>query len=156
MLAGSATHARLSPAATLERGYAVARLAEDQSWRPRQTSPGERRARGVARGSLDHACRATTDATRSCYDDRRHDLRRVAARPFDELVAELQRIVQALEAGNLPLEESIARYREALLLHAAAETRLRDAELTISQLGRGLDKAADEAPDETNADDIGA
>ena len=69
----------------------------------------------------------------------------LAARPFDELVAELQRIVQALEAGNLPLEESIARYREALRLHAAAETRLREAELTISQLGRGLHEAADEA-----------
>lgn len=69
----------------------------------------------------------------------------LATRPFDELVAELQRIVQALEAGNLPLEESIARYREALRLHATAETRLRDAELTISQLGRGLDKAAAEA-----------
>jgi exodeoxyribonuclease VII small subunit len=68
-----------------------------------------------------------------------------ATRPFDELVAELQRIVQALEAGNLPLEESIARYREALRLHAAAEARLRDAELTISELGRGLDAAADEA-----------
>ena len=66
----------------------------------------------------------------------------LTARPFDELVAELQRIVQALEAGNLPLEESIARYREALRLHAAAESRLRDAELTISQLGRGLDEAA--------------
>lgn len=72
-----------------------------------------------------------------------HDL---AARPFDELVGELQRIVQALEAGNLPLEESIARYREALRLHAAAEARLREAELTITQLGRGLDQGAQEAP----------
>jgi exodeoxyribonuclease VII small subunit len=70
----------------------------------------------------------------------------LAARPFDELVAELQRIVQSLEAGNLPLEESIARYREALRLHAAAETRLREAELTISQLGRGMGAdASDEA-----------
>jgi exodeoxyribonuclease VII small subunit len=69
----------------------------------------------------------------------------LAARPFDELVAELQRIVQALEAGNLPLEESIARYREALRLHAAAEGRLRDAELTISQLGRGLVEDAEGA-----------
>jgi exodeoxyribonuclease VII small subunit len=70
----------------------------------------------------------------------------LAARPFDELVAELQRIVQALEAGNLPLEESIARYREALRLHAAAELRLRDAELTIRQLGRGMGaEATDEA-----------
>lgn len=70
----------------------------------------------------------------------------LAARPFDELVAELQRIVQALEAGNLPLEESIARYREALRLHAAAELRLREAELTISELGRGMGAdAAEEA-----------
>lgn len=70
----------------------------------------------------------------------------LATRPFDELVAELQRIVQALEAGNLPLEESIARYREALRLHAAAELRLREAELTISELGRGMGA---EAGDET-------
>jgi exodeoxyribonuclease VII small subunit len=70
----------------------------------------------------------------------------LAARPFDELVAELQRIVQALEAGNLPLEESIARYREALRLHAAAELRLREAELAISELGRGMGAdATDEA-----------
>ena len=67
----------------------------------------------------------------------------LTTRPFDELVAELQRIVQALEAGNLPLEESIARYREALRLHAAAELRLRQAELTISELGRGMGAAAD-------------
>lgn len=77
----------------------------------------------------------------------------LAARPFDELVAELQRIVQALEAGNLPLEESIARYREALRLHAAAELRLRQAELTISELGRGMGAepaaAASDDDDET-------
>jgi exodeoxyribonuclease VII small subunit len=77
----------------------------------------------------------------------------LAARPFDELVADLQRIVQALEAGNLPLEESIARYREALRLHAAAETRLREAELTISQLGRGM--GAEAEPVEGGDDDGG-
>jgi len=62
----------------------------------------------------------------------------LAARPFDELIGELQRIVQGLEAGNLPLEESIELYRRGLELHAACEARLRDAELTIAQLGRGL------------------
>jgi len=77
----------------------------------------------------------------------------LAARPFDELVAELQRIVQALEAGNLPLEESIARYREALRLHAAAELRLREAELTISELGRGMGA---EAAEEAGAPEPGA
>ncbi len=77
----------------------------------------------------------------------------LATRPFDELVAELQRIVQALEAGNLPLEESIARYRQALRLHAAAEQRLREAELSISQLGRGLEAGGEE---ETTAADSDA
>jgi exodeoxyribonuclease VII small subunit len=61
----------------------------------------------------------------------------LAASPFEELVAELQRIVQSLETGNLPLEESIARYRQAQALHAAAENRVRDAELAIAQLGEG-------------------
>ncbi len=65
----------------------------------------------------------------------------LAARPFDELIGELQQIVQALEAGNLPLEEGIARYRRGLELHAACEARLREAELTITQLGRGVEGA---------------
>jgi exodeoxyribonuclease VII small subunit len=70
----------------------------------------------------------------------------LAARPFDELVGELQRIVQSLEAGNLPLEESIALYRRGLELHAACEARLREAELTITQLGRGaIEEGAAEA-----------
>jgi len=60
----------------------------------------------------------------------------LAARPFDELVADLQRIVAALEAGNVGLEESIGLYREGLRIHAACEERLRAAELTISELGR--------------------
>jgi exodeoxyribonuclease VII small subunit len=69
----------------------------------------------------------------------------VQGRPFDELIAELQRIVQALEAGNQPLEESIALYRRGLQLHAACETRLRDAELAITQLGRGIEAELGEA-----------
>ena len=66
-------------------------------------------------------------------------------RPFDELIAELQRIVQALEAGNQPLEESIRLYRRGLQLHAACEARLRDAELAITQLGRGMEADPGEA-----------
>lgn len=60
----------------------------------------------------------------------------LAERPFDELVVELQRIVAALEAGSVGLEESIALYRQGLRLHAACEARLRTAELAISELGR--------------------
>lgn len=60
----------------------------------------------------------------------------LARRPFDELVAALQQIVQRLEAGSVGLEESIELYRQGLRLHAACETRLSEAELRITELGR--------------------
>lgn len=60
----------------------------------------------------------------------------LAARPFDELVVALQQVVQRLEAGSAGLEESIELYRHGLRLHSACEGRLRDAELTITELGR--------------------
>lgn len=68
----------------------------------------------------------------------------LAKRPFDELVAELQRIVQVLEAGSVGLEESIGLYKEGLRLHAACEERLKAAELTITELGRRGAAAVDD------------
>jgi exodeoxyribonuclease VII small subunit len=69
------------------------------------------------------------------------------ARPFDELVAELQRVVQQLEAGNAGLEESIELYRRGLQLHAACEARLRAAELKITELGRRGAGEAEQTPE---------
>lgn len=60
----------------------------------------------------------------------------LAELPFDELIARLQQIVQALEAGAIGLEESIGLYREGLRLHALSDERLKAAELTITELGR--------------------
>ena len=60
----------------------------------------------------------------------------LAKHPFDELVVALQQTVQRLEAGNVGLEESIELYKRGLRLHSACETRLREAELTITELGR--------------------
>ncbi len=77
----------------------------------------------------------------------------LAKRPFDELVVELQRIVQQLEAGNVGLEASISLYREGLRLHAACEARLRDAELKITELGRGaVPSAQGESVEEGRSD----
>lgn len=75
----------------------------------------------------------------------------LAKRPFDELVAELQRIVQVLEAGSVGLEESIGLYKEGLRLHAACEERLKAAELTITELGRRGEASAPEAADASGA-----
>jgi len=72
-------------------------------------------------------------------DDARLDVltdEELARKPFDELVAALQQTVQRLEAGSAGLEESIKLYSQGLRLHAACDTRLREAELTITELGR--------------------
>jgi exodeoxyribonuclease VII small subunit len=76
----------------------------------------------------------------------------LATRPFDELVVELQRVVQSLEAGSVGLEESIDLYKLALRLHAACEDRLRRAELTITELGR-RGASAPETVEPTDADE---
>lgn len=73
---------------------------------------------------------------------------RLAERPFDELVVALQQTVQRLEGGSIGLEESIKLYKHGLRLHAACETRLREAELTITELGRrGVTGAEPETPE---------
>ena len=73
----------------------------------------------------------TDDATIAASTDEE-----LTALPFDELVAALQRTVQSLETGRVGLEESIELYKRALRLHAACETRLKAAELQITELGR--------------------
>jgi exodeoxyribonuclease VII small subunit len=90
-----------------------------------------------------------TDATRTSAATAGDD--ELAKRPFDELVVELQRIVQQLEAGSVGLEQSIALYREGLRLHAACEARLRDAELKITELGRGAAASVQDSEDSGTA-----
>ena len=103
--------------------------------RPRNR--GRRRRRGHARRA-DPSGRSggSPGMTESTPNAAPADGADLAGKPFDELVTELQRIVQTLEAGRVGLEESIALYREGLRLHAACEERLRVAELTITELGR--------------------
>lgn len=60
--------------------------------------------------------------------------RRVAALPFDQALAELQAVVTRLEAGNLPLEESIELYEQGVLLHDHCGRLLSKAELRVQRL----------------------
>ena len=62
------------------------------------------------------------------------DRRRIAALPFDRALAELQAVVARLEAGNLPLEESIAYYEQGVLLHEHCSRLLSQAELRVQRL----------------------
>ena len=47
---------------------------------------------------------------------------------FEQAMAELERVVGALERGEVPLEESITLYERGNKLRARCETKLKEAE----------------------------
>lgn len=62
---------------------------------------------------------------------------------FDAAFAELRTVIEELEAGGLPLEESIRRTERAVALERHCERLLSEAELRVRQLvarpGGGLE-----------------
>jgi exodeoxyribonuclease VII small subunit len=56
---------------------------------------------------------------------------------FDAALAELERTVAELEAGGLPLEQTIARYERGVALERRCEQLLADAELRVRRLVEG-------------------
>ena len=68
--------------------------------------------------------------------DDRHDAerQRIAALPFDKALAEFKSVVEKLEAGNLPLEESIALFEQGVQLQRRCERMLSEAELRFQRL----------------------
>jgi exodeoxyribonuclease VII small subunit len=80
----------------------------------------------------------------------------IATLPFDAAFAELRQAIEALEAGGLALEETIARTERAVALQRHCERLLNDAELRVKQLltrpgggleARDLPTGEDAAPD---------
>jgi exodeoxyribonuclease VII small subunit len=53
---------------------------------------------------------------------------------FEEALSKLEKIVQALEAGGLKLEEALSLFEEGMGLAKICNERLNAAELKISQL----------------------
>jgi exodeoxyribonuclease VII small subunit len=53
---------------------------------------------------------------------------------YEALYSKLQEIVQRLEAGELPLDESLRLYEEGVALAAACQRLLEAAELRITML----------------------
>jgi len=60
--------------------------------------------------------------------------RRISALPFDAALAEFKAVVEKLEAGNLPLEESIALFEQGVLLQTRCERLLAEAEVRFQRL----------------------
>ena len=53
---------------------------------------------------------------------------------FEKALAELEGIVKQLEAGNLALDKSLARFERGVQLARACKEKLAEAELKVSQL----------------------
>jgi len=73
----------------------------------------------------------------------------IASLSFEQALAELEGIVQKLESGQAPLEESIALYERGARLKAHCEDRLRAAQLRVEKIVVGP-----QGPERTEAADF--
>ena len=65
---------------------------------------------------------------------------------FEEAMQQLESIVEAMETGDVPLADLLAKYEEGTRLLAQCEQRLKAAELKIEQLKRQKDGSLAPAP----------
>jgi exodeoxyribonuclease VII small subunit len=56
---------------------------------------------------------------------------------FEEALAELERVVDALERGDVPLERSIDLYERGEALREVCEKRLKDAQMRVDRIVAG-------------------
>ena len=56
---------------------------------------------------------------------------------FEEAFHQLESIVQRLEAGDMPLDDSLAQFERGVLLARYCENRLEQAELKVNELVAG-------------------
>lgn len=72
---------------------------------------------------------------------------------FETALGKLESIVEAMESGDVPLAELLAKFEEGSKLLRVCESRLKDAELKIEQLKKQKDgKAAFEKFGDANQD----
>lgn len=65
---------------------------------------------------------------------------------FEDALTELEAIVQRLERGDAPLEESIAIYQRGAKLKAHCEGKLKDAQLKVEKIVLAPDGSASTEP----------
>ena len=66
----------------------------------------------------------------------------IAAMSFEDALAALEQIVQKLEHGDVPLEDSIRIYERGAALKAHCEKKLKEAELKVEKIVLGPDGGA--------------
>ena len=53
---------------------------------------------------------------------------------FEEKLTELETIVKSLESGNVPLDEAITKFNEAMVLSKECNDRLKSAEENVNKI----------------------
>mgnify|MGYP001611914011 CR=1 FL=1 len=53
---------------------------------------------------------------------------------FEEAQEEIEKIIEALEEGNLPLKESLNHFKEAVELIKSCNRELKEAEMSIQKI----------------------
>ena len=76
-------------------------------------------------------------------------------RSFEEALTELETIVDAIESGDVPLEQSIERYADGIKLIKQCRAILDQAEKKIQLLSKGADGELTEDGDLADDDDDG-
>lgn len=63
----------------------------------------------------------------------------IAAMSFEDALAELERIVRALEAGSTRLDDAINAYERGALLKRHCEAKLKEAQAKVERISFGAD-----------------
>ncbi len=79
-------------------------------------------------------------------DDRRKPSKEISQLSFEDGMAALEEIVQKLEAGNLPLEDSITAYEYGNRLKKHLEDTLRSATLRVEKISLSADGSVECVP----------
>lgn len=66
----------------------------------------------------------------------------IAAMSFEDAMKALEAIVERLESGEAPLEDSITLYERGALLRKHCEDKLKDAEMRVEKIVQGEDGPA--------------
>lgn len=71
---------------------------------------------------------------------------------FEQALVELERVVSAMEAGNMPLEESLKAFEQGVRLTRECQQALQEAEQKVELL-LNADKGLETTPFTDNEDD---
>ena len=78
------------------------------------------------------------------------DAPEIESMSFEAALAELERIVEQLERGEVELEKSIGLYERGAALKAHCEARLKEAQLKVDKLVVGGDGSVSAEPADTD------